>query len=152
VSEAPEPPAVVFVCARNAVRSPMAEALWRLRFGAESRATSCGVAPASLPDGHMITVMGEKGVDLSGYECRDIADIADAPADLVVCLAQDVADEARAFADKRGAAYALWALEDPAYYAARDRFMALAAFRAARDAIESRILAFDAESGHDHAG
>lgn len=138
------PPAVIFVCARNAVRSPMAEALWRLHFGAKARAVSCGVAPASLPDGHMITVMGEKGVDLSNHECRDMDDVAGEPADLVVCLSQDVDAAARAFAESRDAAYALWPVAEPT--GGRDRFLTLAAHRAVRDAIDSRILAFIAES------
>ncbi|MEQ8405731.1 MAG: low molecular weight phosphatase family protein [Oceanicaulis sp.] len=139
------PPSVIFVCARNAVRSPMAEALWRSRYGAKARAVSCGVAPASLPDGHMIAVMGEKGLDLSDYECRDMDDVAGEPADLVVCLSDDVDAEAREFAAGRGAAYALWPVEEPA--TGRDRFLTLAAYRAARDAIEARILAFEPESG-----
>ncbi len=142
-----QPPAVVFICARNAVRSPMAEALWRLRFGADAPAFSCGVAPASLPDGHMITVMSEKGADLSGYECRDLSEAAGEPVDLVVCLAADVAEEAHAFARARAAAFSIWPVEDPAGFGERDRFLRLAAYRAARDAIEARILAFEAESG-----
>lgn len=143
----PQPPAIVFICARNAVRSPMAEALWRLRFGADARAFSCGVEPASLPDGHMITVMGEKGADLSGYECRGLDEAAAEPVDLVVCLAADVAEEARAFAGARAAAFAIWPVEDPTGFGERDRFLRLAAYRAARDAIEGRILAFETESG-----
>lgn len=139
------PPSVIFICARNAVRSPMAEALWRKRFGAKARAVSCGVAPASLPDGHMIAVMAEKGLDLTNYECRDMDDVAGEPADLVVCLSDDVDAEAQKFAEVRGAAYALWPIAEPA--AGRDRFLTLAAYRAARDAIDARILAFEAESG-----
>lgn len=139
-------PAVIFVCARNAVRSPMAEALWRARFGARARAVSCGVSPASLPDGHMIAVMDEKGLDLSDHECRDMDDVAGEPADLVVCLSADVEDEARAFAKARGAAFALWPMVDPTLAGGRDRHLMLASYRAVRDAIEARILAFDQES------
>ena len=141
------PPPVIFVCARNAVRSPMAEALWRARFGSRASAVSCGVAPASLPDGHMITVMAEKGLDLSDYECRDMDDVAGEPAKLVVCLSEDVDEEARAFAKARKAAYALWPVDEPS--SARDRFLTLERYRAARDAIEGRILAFEAESRAD---
>jgi len=147
VSARPQPaPAIIFICARNAVRSPMAEALWRLRFGAQAQAFSGGIAPASLPDGHMITVMAEKGADLSGYECRHMDEAAGEPVDLVVCLAADVAEEAGAFARARGAAFLLWPVEDPAGFGERDRFLRLAAYRAARDAIEARILAFETES------
>lgn len=139
-------PAVIFVCTRNAVRSPMAEALWRKRFGERARVVSCGVAPASLPDGHMIAVMGEKGLDLSTHECRDMDDVAGEPADLVVCLSGDVEKEARAFAKARGARFAAWPVDDPVAAGGRDRFLVFAAYRAARDGIEARILAFDPES------
>ena len=141
MSPAGQPPAVIFVCGRNAVRSPMAEALWRARFGREADAASCGAAPASLPDGFMIAVMEEKGADLSEYECRSMTDVAEQPADLVVCLSAEVDGAARRFADERGAGYALWPIEDPTL-AAGDRFVRLAAYRAARDAIEARIMAF----------
>ncbi|MFP4518138.1 MAG: low molecular weight phosphatase family protein [Oceanicaulis sp.] len=141
------PPAVIFVCARNAVRSPMAEALWRARFGARARAVSCGVAPASLPDGHMIAVMDEKGHDLSSYVCRDMDDVAGEPVDLVVCLSEDADAQARRFARARSARYQLWPVAEPV--GGRDRFLTLAAYRAVRDAIEARILAFDPESAAD---
>ncbi|MFW6413177.1 MAG: low molecular weight phosphatase family protein [Oceanicaulis sp.] len=135
-------PAVLFVCGRNAVRSPMAEALWKRRFGAGARAASCGIEPASLPDGHMIAVMNEIGVDLSGFECRDLDDAAENPADLVVCLAADLDGEAREFAKARGAGYALWPVDDPTL-ANGDRFTRLAAYRAARDTIGERIDRFE---------
>ena len=148
MSVRPQPaPAIIFICARNAVRSPMAEALWRLRFGAQAQAFSGGIAPASLPDGHMITVMAEKGADLSGYECRGLGEAAAEPVDLVVCLAAEIAEKARAFASARAAAFAIWPVEDPTGFGERDRFLRLAAYRAARDAIEGRILAFETESG-----
>lgn len=146
---APKPPAVVFICARNAVRSPMAEALWRARFGTQARVVSCGVAPASLPDGHMIAVMGETGVDLSNHECRDMDDIAGEPAELVVCLSDDVEEAARAFANARGAAFAAWPVDDPSIAGGRDRFLVLAVYRAARDAIDARIRAFDPASAFE---
>ncbi|XBQ15437.1 MAG: low molecular weight phosphatase family protein [Oceanicaulis sp.] len=138
-------PAVIFVCGRNAVRSPMAEALYRRLVGEGARASSCGVEPAGMADGYMISVMAELGEDLSDFDCRDLADAREDPADLVVCLAADVDAEARAFAEKRGARYALWPIEDPTR-ADGDRFLKLAAYRAARDAIEARISALGAES------
>ncbi|MFW5661843.1 MAG: low molecular weight phosphatase family protein [Oceanicaulis sp.] len=138
-------PAVIFVCGRNAVRSPMAEALYRRRAGPEAKSSSCGIEPAGVPDGYMITVMAELGADLSDFECRDLSDAAGDPADLVVCLSRDVDEEARAFAKTRGADYALWPIEDPTQ-AGGDRFLKLAAYRAARDAIAARIEALRAES------
>jgi len=131
-------PAVVFVCARNAVRSPMAEGLWRLRVGADAPAVSCGIAPAAWPDGFMISVMAEKGVDLSAFECRDLAEAADDPVELVVCLAEEAGPDAAAFAERRDADYALWPVADPTT-APGGREARLEAYRAARDAIDAHI-------------
>lgn len=135
------PPSVVFVCGRNAVRSPMAEALWRRRFGAGSRAASCGVEAASLPDGYMIAVMAELGLDLSGFLPRSMADAASEAPELVVCLARDADAPALRFAEDHGARHVLWPIDDPTLVQG-DRAAVLAAYRAARDAIAQRILAF----------
>ncbi|WP_421858122.1 low molecular weight phosphatase family protein [Oceanicaulis sp.] len=135
-------PSVVFVCGRNAVRSPMAEGFWKARFGADCLARSCGVEPAAWPDGFMINVMGESGVDLSSFECRDLADTADDPVELVVCLSRDADPAASAFADARGAEYHLWAIPDPAEAEGRHEAR-LDAYRAARDAIKARITAYN---------
>ncbi len=136
-----KPPAVLFVCARNAVRSPMAEALWRLRFGEHAPVCSAGVRPAAYPDGFMIEVMREKGVDLEAFECRDMEATADNPVELVVCLADEAAQDAEAFADRRGARFERWPAPDPALGQDRDRARQLAAYRATREAIEARIRA-----------
>ena len=138
-------PAVIFVCARNAVRSPMAEALWRLKSGSRAPAVSCGLSPAAWPDGFMIAVMAEKGVDLSGFECRDLAEAGDDPAELVVCLAREAGAQAAAFAERRDADYVLWPVTDPTTVAG-GREARLQAYRGARDDIEARIARYVRES------
>lgn len=138
-------PAVIFVCARNAVRSPMAEGLWRLRFGRGAPAVSCGLSPAAWPDGFMIAAMAEKGVDLSGFECRDLAEAGDDPAELVVCLAGEADGEAAAFAERRDADYVLWPMDDPTTVTG-GREARLQAFREVRDDIEARIARYVRES------
>jgi len=135
-------PSVVFVCGRNAVRSPMAEAFWKQRFGDAARVRSCGVEPAAWPDGFMIAVMAERDLDLSEFECRDLVDTADDPVELVVCLAMDADPPASAFAEARGADYLLWSVADPAM-AEGGRDVRLDAYRSARDEIFSRISAFN---------
>lgn len=139
------PAAVVFVCARNAVRSPMAEGLWRLQFGSNASAVSCGVAPAAWPDGFMISVMQEKGVDLSGFECRPMEAAADDPVELVICLASEVDRDAAGFAERRGADYQLWPIGDPGE-ARGGREAKLEAYRAARAVIEARIAQYQRDS------
>lgn len=77
---------VWFVCTGNTCRSPMAEALARVR-GVEGVA-SAGVfavhgAPAS--DG-ALRVMGEMGLDLSGHRAQNVRDAGILAGDLVVCM------------------------------------------------------------------
>ena len=134
---------VVFICARNAVRSPMAEALWNA--GGPDEAISCGIAPAGFPDGHMISVMDELGLDLSEFECKGVDAVSGAPSH-VICLTRDIAASARAFADQHGAQFHLWPIPDPAL-AGGVREARLEAYRAAREAIRAHIAAFRDESG-----
>lgn len=144
-------PAVVFVCARNAVRSPMAETFWRRRFGPDAPASSCGVEPAPWPDGFMINVMGELELDLSGFECRDMEATADTPVELVVCLASEADAAACAFAERRGAAYEFWPIGDPARVEGQ-REQRLDAYRSARDAIAARVAQWGADHGQSAEG
>jgi len=135
-------PDTVFVCTRNAVRSPMAEAFWNKRMG--GGATSCGIAPASLPDGFMISVMGELGHDLTEFECQSLDDLEIAPLQ-VICLSEGADAAASIAAAQWGADYHLWSFPDP-WMQQGSREMRLAAYREVRDAIETRIKAFLTES------
>ena len=128
-------PDTVFVCTRNAVRSPMAEAFWNKRV--RGGAISCGVAPAGFPDGFMIAVMGEAGYDLSAFECRGLDVVESAPLQ-VVCLSDGADAAASIFAAQWGADYQLWTFPDP-YLAKGSREDRLAAYREVRDGIEARI-------------
>jgi len=119
----------------------MAEALWKARFGSTAHVQSCGVEPAAWPDGFMIAVMAERAIDLSDFECRDLAETADDPVQLVVCLAEDADPAASAFAEARGADYRLWPVPDPAV-AEGSRDVRLEAYRQARDDISARIDGF----------
>lgn len=144
-------PAVVFVCARNAVRSPMAETFWRRRFGPDAPVSSCGVEPAPWPDGFMINVMGELELDLSGFECRDMEATADTPVELVVCLAEEAGAAASAFAERRGAAYEFWPIGDPARVEGQHE-RRLDAYRSARDAIAARVAQWGVDHGQSAEG
>ncbi len=142
----PAPP-VIFVCGRNAVRSPMAEALWRAAFGPGAEAASCGVEPAGYADGFMVAVMEEAGFDLSDYEPRDMHAMETISADLVVCLAPEAHEAAARIAADHGAALQLWPAPDPAETRG-GREAKLAAYRQAREAIAARIAQFGRESGY----
>ena len=134
-------PQVVFVCGRNSIRSPMAEALWRRRFGPGAQAVSCGVDPAAFPDGFMIAVMAEIGADLSRFECRGLGDVAPGPDTAVIALAAEAAAPARALAESAGSRFLDWAQPDPAAVEGK-REQRLDAYRGVRDALIAKIEGF----------
>jgi protein-tyrosine-phosphatase len=133
-------PHVVFVCGRNSVRSPMAEALWRARFGAGALVQSCGIEPASVADGFMIAVMREDGADLGAFEPQGLEAISAGPDTLVICLAPEAHGASEALASASGARIEHWHLADPAAIEG-SREARLDAYRAIRDALKARISA-----------
>jgi len=143
---APAPPPVIFVCGRNAVRSPMAEALWRAAFGVEARVASCGVEPAAYADGFMLAVMAEAGYDLRAHEPRDMAGLDAIKPALVICLAEEAEEAARRMARENGAELISWPASDPTVIATR-REDQLEAYRKVRDAIAQRIEDYRVQSG-----
>ena len=58
------PGAVLFACSQNAIRSPMAEGLMRHFYGRCVYVQSCGVRTGE-PDGFVVAVMDELGIDLT---------------------------------------------------------------------------------------
>ena len=131
-------PSVLFVCGRNAIRSPMGEALWRLEFGEESDARSCGVIPAAFMDGFAISVMEELGVDLSDLSPIALAGVRNPPAELVVSLSTAADRTAREHAEQTGATFLAWPIPDPSETPG-DREARLKAYRETRDAIRDHI-------------
>lgn len=133
-------PAVVFVCGRNSVRSPMAEALWKARFGKDARVVSCGVEPADYADGFMIAVMREEGADLSGFEPQGLDAVPDLTGARVICLAAEAHEAAAALAKRCSAGLEDWHLADPVAHEG-SREARLEAYRAVREALKARIAA-----------
>ena len=82
------PSAILFACAMNAVRSPMAAALMRHLFPGKVYVQSAGVR-AGEPDGFAIAVMDELGIDISRHEPHTISELHDTLFDLIVTLAPE---------------------------------------------------------------
>ena len=137
------PPAVLFVCGRNAIRSPMGEALWRLRFGETASARSCGVIPAAFVDPFMVSVMLEKKVDMEDFSPIALNGVGDPPAELIVSLSSAADRMAREYAARTGAEFQAWPIPDPSETGG-NRDMKVAAYRETRDAIAARIAQWEA--------
>jgi len=129
--------AVLFVCSRNAVRSPIASALVRHVFGTRVYVASAGVAPGE-PDSIAIQVMNEMGIDISGRRPRGLDEVEETAFDLVVALAPDARGLAQALAQRLGAAMEYWPTPDPTAFEG-SREMRLAAYRELRDRLLARI-------------
>jgi uncharacterized protein (UPF0262 family)/protein-tyrosine-phosphatase len=137
-------PRVLFVCTRNAVRSPMAEGLLALRRGDSGRVSSAGLFGDPV-DPMAAAVMAELGVDLSQHHGHRLSDTALGDIDLVISLS---AEAAAAFdPPPTGLIIEHWEIEDPTEMEG-NRDAQLDAYRQARSALEKRIAArFSAELG-----
>lgn len=82
------PQAVLFACAANAVRSPMAAAILQHLMGDRVRVQSAGVR-AGQPDPYAIAVLNEIGIDISEHEPADLGSIEGEVFDLVVTLSPE---------------------------------------------------------------
>lgn len=131
-------PSVLFVCGRNAIRSPMGEGLWRKRFGADVDVQSCGVIPAAFADGFMLAVMLEEGIDLSDTSPIALRGIGAPLPDMVISVSRAADRLAIEYCEETGAAFLAWPIDDPSETGG-SREMRLAAYRKTRDSIAERI-------------
>ncbi|MBE7217156.1 MAG: low molecular weight phosphatase family protein [Caulobacteraceae bacterium] len=137
----PRPAAVLFVCTWNRVRSPMAAALVRRRWGALVWADSCGVhAGEGAPDPFAEAVLSELGAGLCGHAPKRFADLLDGSFDLVAALSPEALPAAEAYARGRAAEVAYWPTQDPTLETGA-RELRLAAYRAVRDELDRRLIA-----------
>lgn len=85
---------MVFVCARNGGKSPMAAALMQHLARAAGVADrfavdSAGTAPGSAPNAESVAALAELGVDISDHLPRLLTDEMVREADLVVVLGEE---------------------------------------------------------------
>jgi len=138
------PPRVLFVCTRNAVRSPMAEGLLAQRRGRCRPGRPAGMFGDAV-DPLAAAVMAEIGVDLSAHKGNMLGDVALNDIDLVISLSSEAA--AAFDPPPTGLKIEHWEIPDPTE-SEGNRDARLEAYRQARAALEKRIAArFSAESG-----
>lgn len=130
---------VLFVCTGNSARSQMAEAFARHYGQGRIEAASAGIEPKGL---HPCTVdvMREKGIDVSGQRSKALTDEMLNDADVVVTVCGHADEHCPALPPKVRKFH--WSIDDPAVSTGRAPEEVLAAFRRARDDLESRIRDF----------
>lgn len=127
---------VLFVCTRNAVRSPMAEALVnKIAPTGEVRVMSAGLEAAPL-DPFAVEVMKEIGIDLSGHQPTSLLDaLLSDKFDLIVTLSDEAAAK---ILPREGQRVANWSVPDPSKCEG-SREQALSAYREVRDTLKHRV-------------
>lgn len=129
--------AVLFVCSMNAVRSPMAEALAKMRFGRRLYIDSAGLMKAER-DPFALAALREIGIDFDLDAQRTLEEIDCEGFDLVVTLSPEA--QQRAAARLRATAVELvhWPVAD-ATQTTGTREQRMQAYRAVRDDLDRLI-------------
>ena len=128
---------ILFACTQNAVRSVMAKGLFETKFySTAGRAVSCGLIEGPL-DGFVVTVLREKGIDVSRHEAQVFEALDPANFDLIVSFSLEAADKARSWANK-GCETLFWNVPPP-YTDEQSRDTTLESYRQIREQID-RLL------------
>jgi protein-tyrosine-phosphatase len=128
---------VLFVCTYNAIRSPMAEALFRHYLGHRIYVDSAGVREGE-PDPFMIAVMDEIGIDMSKHRCKTFDDLEDNYFDLVVSLSPEAQHRAVELTRTMACDMEYWNTFDPTLVEG-SRENRLSAYRQVRDFLADQI-------------
>jgi protein-tyrosine-phosphatase len=137
-----KPQAVLFTCAFNSVRSPMAVGLFKQLVGPPTYAASAGVRTREL-DPFAVAVLNEAGVDISKHRPMTFEELDDWEGlnfDLIVTLSPEAHHKALELTRTIAAEVEYWPTPDPtAVEGTRDQ--RLAAYRDVRDQLAARIKA-----------
>ncbi|WP_371673805.1 arsenate reductase ArsC [Streptomyces sp. NBC_00289] len=135
MSNAAQPPSVLFVCVHNAGRSQMAAAFLTHLAGDRVQVRSAGSAPAGTVNPAVVEALKERGIDISAETPKILTTEAVQASDVVITMG--CGDTCPVFSGKR---YLDWQLDDPAG-------QGVDAVRPIRDAIEQRVRGLLAELG-----
>jgi protein-tyrosine-phosphatase len=134
------PQAVLFACGLNAVRSPMAAALFKQLHGASAYVGSAGARKGEL-DPFAVAVMEEAGVDIAKHKPMTFEELEDWEGlnfDLIVTLSPEAHHRALELTRTIAADVEYWPTVDPTD-AEGSREQRLDAYRAVRDQLRARI-------------
>ncbi|MET0538578.1 MAG: low molecular weight phosphatase family protein [Xanthobacteraceae bacterium] len=136
------PQAVLFACARNAVRSPMAAALLKRMLGGSIYVGSVGVRKGE-PDHFAAAVMDEIGIDIHTHApitFEELEDLEGLNFDVIVTLSPEAHHKALELTRIVAADVEYWPTPDPTAIDG-SREQRLEAYRTIRDQLLQRIRA-----------
>lgn len=134
--------AVLFTCAMNAIRSPMAEALARHYFGRSVYVQSAGVRRGEL-DPFAVAALEEIGIDASRHKPRSLDELEENEGlnfDLIVTLSPEAHHKVLDMTRSIAADVEYWPMPDPSVVQG-SRDQKLDAYRAVRDSLQKKIHA-----------
>ncbi len=130
------PGAILFMCAMNAIRSPMAEAIAKAMMP-QVYIASAGVRRGDH-DPFVDVVLGEIGLSLGKREPQTLEDLEDDYFDLVITLSPEAHHRALELTRSSAVEVIYWPAADPsAVSGSRDQV--LSAYREVRDGLERMI-------------
>ena len=129
---------VIFVCTHNSARSQMAEGMLRAWGGGRFRALSAGTE-VTLVRPEAISVMSEIGIDISGQSSKRLEPFIGESFSWLITVCDDAREACPTLAGVRRQLH--WSIDDPSRVEG-DEAARLSAFRAARDALATRIRHF----------
>ena len=134
------PQAVLFACAQNAVRSPMAESLLQQMFPKSLYVRSAGARKGEL-DPFAVAVMAELGQDISKHRPMTFEDLEDWEGlnfDLIITLSPEAHHKALQLTTTMAVDVEYWPTQDPTTVDG-NREQKLAAYREVCDGLLLRI-------------
>jgi protein-tyrosine-phosphatase len=140
LTRAKNPQAVLFACAQNAVRSPMAESLLKQMFPQGLYVKSAGARKGEL-DPFAVAVMAELGQDISGHTPMTFEELDDWEGlnfDLIITLSPEAHHKALDLTRTVAADVEYWPTPDPTTTEG-SRDQKLAAYREVCDGLSMRI-------------
>jgi arsenate reductase len=134
---------LLFLCVANSARSQMAEGLARHRFGDRAVVASAGSMP-TRPNPYAIEAMAERGIDITTHTSKSVDGMNAGDFDFVITLCAEEVCPWLPGTTKR----LHWPIDDPA---SDDPALTpddmRKRFAVARDLIDARLAAFEAETG-----
>lgn len=133
--------AVLFACAMNAIRSPMAEAIARYYFGKTLYIQSAGIHKGEV-DGFVIAVLDEIGIDARSHKPHTLVELSENEGlnfDLIITLSPEAHHTAMELTRTLSVEVEYWGTFDPSVVEG-GRETRLEAYRQVRDTLQNQIL------------